>query len=331
MPSFGKKASSKPTRLFYATDLHGSERTYRKFLNAGKFYEAQVLIMGGDIIGKVAVPIIQESAGRYRATLQGSTESIESEEALKALLDRIGMLGWYAKVMTEEEFREISADRARVDALFHQLARQRLESWIELSETRLGGTGIKCYVTGGNDDYPDVLEVMKTSGAQTFIDCEGVVVPLDEQHTMISVGNSTLTPWKTPREVTDEELGRIIDGMIAKVTDMTNCVFNFHDPPKDSTLDTCPELDWNTDPPAPIVKAGQLVMHGAGSASVRKAIETHQPVLGLHGHIHESAGAAHLGRTLCVNPGSEYGEGRLRGVLVNLAGGKVDGYQMTSG
>jgi uncharacterized protein len=331
MPSFGKKAASKPTRLFYATDLHGSERTYRKFLNAGKFYEAQVLIMGGDIIGKIAVPIIQESAGRYRATLQGSIETIESEEALKALLDRIGMLGWYAKVMTEEEFREISADRAKVDALFHQLARQRLESWIELSETRLGGTGIKCYVTGGNDDYPDVLEVMKTSGARTFIDCEGVVVPLDDQHTMISVGNSTLTPWKTPREVTDEELGRIIDGMIAMVTDMKNCVFNFHDPPKDSTLDTCPELDWNTDPPAPIVKAGQLVMHGAGSASVRKAIETHQPVLGLHGHIHESAGAAHLGRTLCVNPGSEYGEGRLRGVLVNLAGGKVDGYQMTSG
>ena len=127
MPSFGKKASSKPTRLFYATDLHGSERTYRKFLNAGKFYEAQVLIMGGDIIGKIAVPIIQESAGRYRATLQGTTEIIESEEALKALLERIGMLGWYAKVMTEEEFREISADRAKVDALFHQLARQRLE------------------------------------------------------------------------------------------------------------------------------------------------------------------------------------------------------------
>jgi Icc-related predicted phosphoesterase len=327
----GKKASGKTTRLFFATDLHGSERTYRKFLNAGKFYEAQVLVMGGDIIGKLAVPIIQEGAGRYRATLQGTTEVIESEEALKALFDRIGMLGWYGKVMTEEEFRDISADRARVDALFHQLARQRLESWIELSETRLVGTGIKCYVTGGNDDYPDVLDVMKTSGAQTFIDCEGAAVPIDDQHTMISVGNSTLTPWKTPREVTDEELGRIIDGMVAKVADMKTCVFNFHDPPKDSTLDTCPELDWNTDPPAPIVKAGQLVMHGAGSQSVRKAIETHQPVLGLHGHIHESAAAAHLGRTLCVNPGSEYGEGRLRGVLVNLAGGKVDGYQMTSG
>jgi Icc-related predicted phosphoesterase len=331
MPSFGKKGAAKTTRLFYATDLHGSERTFRKFLNAGKFYDAQVLVMGGDIIGKIAVPIIQESAGRYRATLQGTTEIIESEEALKALLERIGMLGFYSKVMPEDEFRGLSADPAKVDALFHSLARQRLESWIDLSETRLGGTGIKCYVTGGNDDYPDVLHVIKDSGAKTFIDCEGVVVPIDDLHSMISVGNSTPTPWKTPREVTDDELGRIIEAMIAKVTDMKSCIFNFHDPPKDSTLDTCPELDWNTDPPAPIVKAGQLVMHGAGSQSVRKAIETHQPVLGLHGHIHESAGAARIGRTLCINPGSEYGEGRLRGALVNLSDGKVDGYQMTSG
>jgi Icc-related predicted phosphoesterase len=331
MPSFGKKGSGKTTRLFFATDLHGSELTFRKFLNAGKFYDARVLVMGGDIIGKIAVPIIQESAGRYRATLQGTTESIESEDALKTLLERIGMLGFYSKVMTEEEYRALSADPAEVDHLFHSLARQRLESWIELSETRLGGTGIKCYVTGGNDDYPDVLEVMKTSGAKTFLDCEGVLVPIDDRHTMISVGNSTPTPWKTPREVTDEELGRIIDGMIAQVSDMQRCIFNFHDPPKDSTLDTCPELDWNTDPPAPIVKAGQLVMHGAGSQSVRKAIETHQPVLGLHGHIHESAAAARLGRTLCINPGSEYGEGRLRGALINLSNGNIDGYQMTSG
>jgi Icc-related predicted phosphoesterase len=331
MPLFGKKSADKITTLFYATDLHGSERTYRKFLNAGKFYGAQVLVMGGDIIGKLAIPIIKEGNARYRATLQGKTEFIETEEALKELLERIGMLGWYSKIMTEDEFRELAADRAKVDSLFHQLARQRLESWIELSENRLGGTGIKCYVTGGNDDYPDVLDVLKTSGAKTFIDCEGELVQLDELHTMISVGNSTPTPWKTPREVTDEELGRIIDGMIPMVPDMKNCVFNFHDPPKDSTLDTCPELDWNTDPPAPIVKAGQLVMHGAGSLSVRKAIETHQPLLGLHGHIHESLGAAQIGRTLCINPGSEYGEGRLRGVLINLSSGGIDSYQMTSG
>lgn len=331
MPLFGKKGSGKTARLFYATDVHGSERTYRKFLNAGKFYDAQVLVMGGDIIGKLAIPIIREGDGRYRATLQGNTEHMDSEDGLKALIERLGLLGFYHKVMSEEEFRALAADQAAVDALFHTLARQRLEAWIELADTRLGGTGIRCYVTGGNDDYPSVLEVMKTSASQTFIDCEDVVVNLDDDHTMISVGNSTPTPWKTPREMPDEELARIIDGMVAKVSDLHRCVFNFHDPPFDSTLDTCPELDWTTDPPTPVAKAGQIVMHGAGSKSVRKAVETHQPMLGLHGHIHESSGAVKIGRTLCINPGSEYGEGILRGALITLSSGEIKAYQLTSG
>jgi Icc-related predicted phosphoesterase len=331
MPLFGKKGSGKTTRLFYATDVHGSERTFRKFLNAGKFYEAQVLVLGGDIIGKLAVPIIREGSGGYRATLQGNTEHLESEAALQALVERLGLLGFYHKVMTEEEFRALAADQAAVDDLFHTLARQRLEAWIELANTRLGGTGIRCYVTGGNDDYPNVLEVLKSSASEVFIDSEGAVVHLDDEHTMISVGNSTLTPWKTPREVTDEELGRIIEGMVAQVSDLQRCVFNLHDPPFESTLDTCPELDWTTDPPTPIVKAGQLVMHGAGSKSVRQAIEAHQPMLGLHGHIHESSGAVNIGRTLCINPGSEYGEGILRGALVTIGSGEVKAHQLTSG
>jgi uncharacterized protein len=331
MPLFGKKGAEKTTRMFYATDVHGSERTYRKFLNAGKFYDAQVLVLGGDIIGKLAVPIIDEGSGHYRATLQGNTEHFDSEDGLKALIERLGLLGFYHRIMTEEEFRALAADQAAVDALFHTLARQRLEAWIELASTRLGGTGIHCFVTGGNDDYPNVLEVMKTSKSEVFIDCEGVVVNLDDDHTMISVGNSTPTPWKTPREMPDEELGQIIDGMVAKVSDLHCCVFNFHDPPFDSTLDTCPELDWTTDPPTPIVKAGQIVMHGAGSKSVRKAVETHQPMLGLHGHIHESSGAVKIGRTLCINPGSEYGEGILRGALITLSSGEIKAYQLTSG
>jgi len=331
MPLFGKKGTGKSTRLFYATDVHGSERTYRKFLNAGKFYDAQVLVMGGDIIGKLAVPIIREANGHYRATLQGNTEHFDTEDGLKALTERLGLLGFYHKIMTEEEFRALAADQAAVDALFHSLARQRLEAWIELANTRLGGTGIRCLVTGGNDDYPNVLEVMKTSKSEVFIDCEGMVVNLDDDHTMISVGNSTPTPWKTPREMPDEELARIIDGMVAKVSNLHCCVFNFHDPPFDSTLDTCPELDWTTDPPTPVVKAGQIVMHGAGSKSVRKAVETHQPMLGLHGHIHESSGAVKIGRTLCINPGSEYGEGILRGALLTISSGEIKAYQLTSG
>lgn len=331
MPLFGKQPPKKLTRIFYATDLHGSERAFRKFVNAGKFYEANVLIMGGDILGKIAIPIIQASNGHYRATLQGRTEQLSTAEELKHLQDRIGTLGFYSRVMSEAEFNTIQAEPMLVEKLFHDLARERLLAWIELAETRLAGTGITCYMTGGNDDYQDVLQVLYQNNTRAIFGCEGLVTQVDEYHSMISMGYSTPTPWRTPREVSDDELGVMIEQMVAQVPNLNQCIFNFHDPPVDSSLDTCPMLDWNTDPPSQIVRGGQVVLFGAGSAAVRKAIEKHQPLLGLHGHIHESPGAIKLGRTLCVNPGSEYGEGILRGCLVNLSQGKVESYQLTTG
>jgi Icc-related predicted phosphoesterase len=330
MPLFSRPAK-KSTHLFFATDVHGSERTFRKFINAGKFYKADVLVMGGDIIGKMAIPIIREGNGRYRATLQGNLEHIETKSELEKLTERVGTLGFYSKVMDEDEYRGLAADEIAVDAMFHDLARSRLESWLDLAETRLAGTGITCYITGGNDDYPDVLQALDKSGAESVFACEGKRIDIDGHHTMVSLGASTPTPWKTPREVTDEELGTMIDKLIGPVDDMSRCIFNFHDPPVDSALDTCPMLDWTTDPPSQIVQAGQVVLYGAGSHSVRRSIEAHQPLLGLHGHIHESPGVMRIGRTLCVNPGSEYAEGVLRGVLVNLADGKVQSHQLTSG
>jgi Icc-related predicted phosphoesterase len=326
-----KKSKKSVTRLFYATDIHGSERTYRKFVNAGKFYEANVLVMGGDITGKLLIPVIREQNGHFRATLQGRTEHYESENELGSLYDRLGLLGFYYQIMDEDEFLALQADPSAVDALFHTLARRRLESWVDLAEERLKGTGIKCFVTGGNDDDPEVLEPVHRAGTQSFFGCEGQMVNVDDDHTMISVGFSTPTPWKTPREIPDEQLGVMIEEMVSKVSNLNNCIFNFHDPPKDSTLDTCPMLDWSKDPPEAIIQGGQQVMHGAGSTSVRNAIEKYQPMLGLHGHIHESQGAVKIGRTTCINPGSEYGEGFLRGCLINLSDGKIESYQMTSG
>lgn len=326
-----KKPRKKLTRLFFASDLHGSERTFRKFINAGKFYDAQVLVMGGDITGKLLIPIIREKNGHYRATVQDLTEHYTTESELSDLRERLGTLGFYDQVMDEDEFNVLQDDPSAIDKLFHQLARKRLEDWVDLAETRLAGTGIKCFITGGNDDDPEVLEAIHRQDTHSFFGCEGEMVQVDDEHTMISVGYSTPTPWKTPREISDDQLGEMIEEMVAKVSDMSRCIFNFHDPPKDSTLDTCPMLDWNTDPPTPIVKAGQIVMHGAGSVSVRKAIETYQPMLGLHGHIHESQSVAKIGRTTCINPGSEYGEGILRGCLVNFAAGEVVSFQMTSG
>ena len=331
MSFFFKKNSKKSTRLFFATDLHASERTFRKFINAGKFYDANVLVMGGDITGKLLIPIIKEKNGCYRATVQGRVEQFTTDEELKGLTARLDILGFYYKVMEEEQFKSISADEQAVSRLFNDLARQRLSSWVDLAEERLAGTGVKCFVTGGNDDEPAVLDVMKRESNKSFFACENEVVYVDDDHPMISVGWSTPTPWKTPREVSDEQLGLMIEEMIARLPDTKKSIFNFHDPPVDSSLDTCPMLDWTKDPPEQIVRGGQVVLFGAGSRSIREAIEKHQPMLGLHGHIHESQSVAKIGRTTCVNPGSEYGEGILRGCLVNFMDGEVKGYQMTSG
>ncbi len=328
---FSKKPKKEPTRLFFATDLHGSERTFRKFINAGKFYKVNVIVMGGDIQGKLMIPIIKESNGHYRATVQGRVEQVTTEEELKGLLGKLDILGFYYKIMEEDEFKSLQSDQAAVNALFNELARKKLMDWVNLAEERLNGTGIKCFVTGGNDDEWEVLSVMKEQQTRSFFACENEMVNIDDTHTMISIGISTPTPWNTPRETSEEELGAMIDKMAALVPDMHKAIFNFHDPPKDSTLDTCPMLDWSKDPPEQITKGGQVVLHGAGSVSVRKAIEKYKPMLGLHGHIHESQAVAKIGRTTCINPGSEYAEGILRGCIVTFADGEVQGYQMTSG
>jgi Icc-related predicted phosphoesterase len=328
---FSKKPKKEPTRLFFATDLHGSERTFRKFINAGKFYNVNVIVMGGDIQGKLMIPIIKEGNGHHRATVQGRVEHLESDEELKALTGKLDTLGFYHRVMELDEFQALQADPDAVHALFNELAKKKLIDWVSLAEERLNGTGIKCFVTGGNDDEWEVLNVMKQESTKSFFACENEMVQVNGEHAMISIGISTPTPWKTPREVSEEELGRLIEEMAEKVPDMQKAIFNFHDPPKDSTLDTCPMLDWDKDPPEQILSGGQPIMHGAGSSAVREAIEMYKPMLGLHGHIHESQSVAKIGRTTCINPGREYAEGILRGCLVTFVDGEVQGYQMTSG
>ncbi|MCI0583829.1 MAG: metallophosphoesterase [Chloroflexi bacterium] len=319
------------TKLFYATDVHGSERTWKKFLNAAKFYGADALVMGGDVMGKLAIPIIREAGGTSRATIHGRLERVDSEAAVAALRARIGDLGFYDVVMDEDEYRATQADPDAVERLFVRLATERLARWIDLAETRLAGTGIKVYATGGNDDLTEVMATMDRADTRSFVASEERAVALDDEHVMVSMPYVNRTPWNTPREADEPEIAERIDRVAGGFGDHRKVIFNFHAPPIDSTLDTCPMLDASTDPPSQVVRGGQPVLYGAGSTSIRASIERYQPMLGLHGHIHESQAAARLGRTVCVNPGSEYGEGILRGCLITIADGKVLSYQMTAG
>jgi len=331
MSFWSKKADTRRLRIFFATDVHGSEPTFRKFLNAGKFYNVDVLILGGDITGKMLIPIISTGNQQYRATVQ-SISNVLHEGQIQEFETRLAKLGFYSSVMSEDEYRHLREWPAEVEKLYYEKASQRLTSWIRLAEERLAGTHILCYITGGNDDPVQIVDVLQQEARERVVACEGMIAQLDDAgHTMISLGFSNPTPWKTPREIDDSQLAEKILKSVEGIDDFSKVIFNLHAPPINSTLDTCPMLDDSTDPPTVITSGGEPVMYGAGSQAVMDAINRYQPLLSLHGHIHESRGNIKIGRTTAVNPGSEYGEGILRGAIINLIGDQVESVQLTSG
>jgi len=313
------------TRIFFATDLHGSERCFRKFVSAGKFYDANVLIVGGDITGKMIIPIAKQPDGSFTGQLFGVKRVANQEKELLALEDDIRNSGFYP-YRTDPEEVKLLANEAKIHELFSRLMVETLERWVKLAEKHLKNTGIRCFIMPGNDDSLVIDPEIEKS--DFVVNPEGKVVWVDDNHEMISTGYANITPFDCPRDVPEEELAKKIEAMASQVGDMKNCIFNFHCPPYDTQLDAAPKLDQNL---KPVVSGGKIVMYPAGSTSVRRAIEKYQPLLGLHGHIHESRGIFRIGRTICLNPGSEYTEGYLRGAIVNLDRDKVESYTLTSG
>jgi hypothetical protein len=313
------------TRIFYATDIHGSERCFLKFLNAGKHYNANVLILGGDITGKMIVPIVQKD-GNYQMEYMGSRIEATSTSELEELVKNITTLGAYPYHTDQAGFQELSADKSKLESLFESLIAERARKWMEIAEQRLKGTGTSCFINAGNDDSHIVDSIIK--GSSLVAMPEGEAVAIEGNHEMISTGYANVTPWGCPRDVSEDTLQKKIDEIARKVKNMSDCIFNFHCPPHGTPIDLAPRLDENLRPV--VAPGGGLEMIHAGSTAVRKSIEKYQPLLGLHGHIHESKGFVRLGKTICINPGSEYSEGILRGVIVDLDRG-LKGYLLTEG
>ncbi|HMK07600.1 MAG TPA: hypothetical protein VK449_01065 [Anaerolineales bacterium] len=311
-------------RIFFATDVHGSEQCWKKFISAAKFYEAQVLILGGDMTGKAIVPIIAQPGGKYKVTLLEQETTLDGPDEVQRMVETIQNRGYYPYVTTPEEVREISSTPGRSDQLFLQEALKTIGRWMAYADQRLAGTGIACYVCPGNDDVFEIDDAIRTSTSVRSV--EGEVVQLDEHHEMASVGWSNPTPWDTHREEPDEALGRRLEAVIAKVKNPANAVFAFHAPPYGSGLDEAPELTKDLRP----AYAGRSLVP-VGSKAVLNAIEKYKPLLGLHGHIHEGKGLRKYGRTLCLNPGSMYEQGVLHGAVVELKDSKVGNYVLTTG
>jgi uncharacterized protein len=313
------------SRIYFITDVHGSNKCFRKFLNAANFYKADVLILGGDITGKVMTPIVEEGGG-FKATFQGEELAMHDRSEVEEFRKKVAEVGGYTHIVSPSEFRELEADPGKVAELFRRLMVERVREWVSLAEERLGKTSVRCFISPGNDDMFDIDSVLSSS--RYIVNPEGRVVDVDGGHEMITLGYTNHTPWNSPREVDEEVLATKISDMADQVRNMESAIFNIHVPPIDTPIDQAPRVDENL---RMVVRAGNVEMISAGSSACRAAILRYQPMLGLHGHIHESRGMVKLGRTMCANPGSEYTEGILRGFLSDLDGDRMKSYLLTSG
>ena len=312
-------------KCYYASDVHGSELLWRKFLNAGKFYGVDILIMGGDIAGKAVVPIVRRDGAFYAPEIAG--EMAFREDEVPQLERRIRDRGLYPHQMTSDEVASTHGDQAATDALFLQVMESTLTRWLRLASERLDPARTRLYVMLGNDDEPALREILAAS--PVVVDPEDLVVDLGEGIQMMSCGFANPTPWHSPREMPEAKLRAHLESLVAHLDDPSRSVFNLHVPPIRTSIDTAPVVSEDL---APVIQGGSVLMGSAGSEAVRAVIETYQPLIALHGHIHESRGVAKLGRTVCVNPGSEYSEGVLHGALLEFDGKKgLKRYQLTSG
>jgi Icc-related predicted phosphoesterase len=312
-------------RILFATDIHGSDECFRKFVNAPPIYDVDTLILGGDVTGKMMVPIIKEGAS-YRCAYGDNTYADLSEQGRNEVVKLIRRSGHYPIVLTPDEQAEL-VDPERQDALFRKAVIGGIESWVELAEERLKPLGIKMFVAPGNDDFLEIDSALQ--GSDTVIFAEDRCLPIDTDHEMITTGYSNPTPWKTERELEEPELRLKIDRMAAEVENPDRLIAVIHPPPLDSDLDIAPELDEEFG--IKMQRGVGVLTMPVGSSAVREFLEQTQPLLSLHGHVHDSAGATMIGRTLAINPGSSYTEGLLQGVVVEIDGDEVLSHQFVNG
>ena len=311
------------TTIFFATDVHGSEICWKKFINAGKFYNADILVLGGDMTGKALVPFIKDAQGKYKVNFL-EEEMLLDEEGKLTMEKNISDRGYYPINVTDDEYDELNADSEKVEQLFVERVLLMAERWVKFADEKLAGNGMKCFVCPGNDDMFELDDVLASS--KTITMSEGQILDLDGYYEMLSSGWSNPTPWDTHRECSEEELAAKIEAMASKISDIDRCVFNLHAPPFGSGLDEAPELDENLRPKY----AGRSLIP-VGSTAVRDAIMKYQPPLALTGHIHEGRGIKRMKRTFVVNPGSSYEQSTLLGAIIEMDKKGVKKYVLTSG
>lgn len=320
-----RRQKTEITRLFYAGDVHGSRVCWKKFVNAAAHYPADVLVMGGDLTGKALVPIVREGDGSYAARVIGEQRLARTAEELDQMQRAISTNGMYPLIVDRDEAQALTADAALRDEAFERALLDELRLWVEFADERLAGTGTRAYVIPGNDDPWSIDEVL--AEGRSVVACDETIERVGP-HEMISFGYSNRTPWQTPRELDEDEIYSRLKRLTNELEDPGKAILNVHVPPYESSLDAAYEVDEDLHY---VMKGGRPHEVPTGSAAVRQIIEEVQPLLSLHGHIHESKGVTNIGRTVAINPGSDYGSGHLDGCLVHLGPDRVVNHYLVSG
>jgi Icc-related predicted phosphoesterase len=289
-------------------------------------YKADVALLAGDLTGKAIVPIVQRN-GRYETDLFGVHRTASSDEQLAELRRDIADVGYYSFITTDDEAGQLARDEAARDELLGRLMNERLEEWMALATERLADGKVPLYLIPGNDDEFGIDEILNRDGYAP-VNADGRVLDIPGGLQLLASGWSNHTPWQTPREESEDELYERLDALAQQIKDPRRAIFMIHVPPHDSGLDTAPILDENL---RPTVSAGDVLRGPVGSTAVRRIIETYQPLLAIHGHIHESGGERKIGDTMCINPGSEANHGILRGYLVDIGRKGIEMTQRVEG
>jgi Icc-related predicted phosphoesterase len=308
--------------VFFATDLHGSDAVFRKLLNTTNSpLRPDIIVIGGDVSGKKLVPVLFES-GRWSVEMYPERKAVDKQEEVASLLQWIADRGGYAVVTTANEWEELTHSPKRVEDLLRAEREMRMRSWIRSAKHRFQVNKCEVLMNLGNDDPFYLDKIFVEEGLELL---EGRAINITESVQMVSCGYANRTPWYCPRDVDDDSLLELLDAAVSRLDEPRNAIFNFHCPPFGSGLDNAVLVDENLKPKLGF--AGPIV-GPVGSKAVRRVIEKFQPLITLHGHIHEAFASTQLGRTVCCNPGSEYEYGLLRGVLVILDGARLVQWSM---
>ena len=314
-------------RIFFSVDAHGSTSVWRKWLKVPEIYNVDVLMLCGDLTGKVLVPIIKQDTGNYIASYFGRNWELKTEDEINEMEKRLAGSGAYSLKCDKTHVEELKRNQEKVEMVMLRKIKERMKEWMDTLVKKVDTKKVQVMVMPGNDDYFEIDPLIKSYQSEGIVWCLDEVIDIAGLE-MISLAYVNPTRWNTARETDEKTLGKMAEELINKLNNPKKAIFNFHCPPYGTRLDLAPELDRTS---KPVVIAGEVNYNHVGSKSLRKIVEKYQPMLYLHGHIHESPGVEHIGRTIVINPGSEYSEGILKGYVIEIEDKEVRNYYKVEG